>query len=52
MVMVPEHVDLDHDDGTEQLQERFAHVTEELSKTCRPSRFAASCVRCMAPGST
>ena len=38
MVMVPEHVDLDHDDGTEQLQERFAHVTEELSKTLPPEQ--------------
>jgi phenylpropionate dioxygenase-like ring-hydroxylating dioxygenase large terminal subunit len=38
MVMVPEHVDLDHDDGTEQLQERFAHVTEELSKTMEPAQ--------------
>ncbi|KQX01664.1 Rieske (2Fe-2S) protein [Massilia sp. Root418] len=32
MVMVPEHVDLDVDDGTEQLQERFQHVIEALSK--------------------
>jgi phenylpropionate dioxygenase-like ring-hydroxylating dioxygenase large terminal subunit len=38
MVMVPEHVDLDHDDGTEQLQERFAHVTEDLSKTMAPEQ--------------
>ncbi|MCP8466412.1 aromatic ring-hydroxylating dioxygenase subunit alpha [Pseudomonas sp. ZM23] len=38
MVMVPEHVDLDHDDGTEQLQERFAHVTAELSKTMQPAQ--------------
>jgi phenylpropionate dioxygenase-like ring-hydroxylating dioxygenase large terminal subunit len=38
MVMVPEHVDLDHDDGTEQLQERFAHVTEELSRTMEPAQ--------------
>jgi len=32
MVMVPEHVDLDVDDGTEQLQERFQHVIDALSK--------------------
>jgi phenylpropionate dioxygenase-like ring-hydroxylating dioxygenase large terminal subunit len=38
MVMVPEHVDLDVDDGSEQLQERFAHVTEELSKTMPPEQ--------------
>ncbi|HCP55415.1 MAG TPA: Rieske (2Fe-2S) protein, partial [Pseudomonas sp.] len=38
MVMVPEHVDLEFDDGSEQLQERFAHVTEELSKTMEPAQ--------------
>ncbi|MCP1576671.1 MULTISPECIES: aromatic ring-hydroxylating oxygenase subunit alpha [Herbaspirillum] len=38
MIMVPEHVDLDVDDGSEQLQERFAHVTEELSKTMPPEQ--------------
>ncbi len=38
MVMVPEHVDLDVDDGTEQLQERFSHITEELSKTLPPEQ--------------
>lgn len=38
MVMVPEHVDLDVDDGTEQLQERFSHVVEELSKTMPPEQ--------------
>jgi phenylpropionate dioxygenase-like ring-hydroxylating dioxygenase large terminal subunit len=32
MVMVPEHVDLDVDDGSEQLQARFSHITDELSK--------------------
>ena len=32
MVMVPEHVDLDVYDGTEQLQERFQHVIDALSK--------------------
>ncbi|OYO27561.1 Rieske 2Fe-2S domain-containing protein [Janthinobacterium sp. PC23-8] len=38
MVMVPEHVDLDIDDGTEALQERFAHVTEALSKDYPPEQ--------------
>ena len=38
MVMVPEHVDLDEDDGTEQLQERFAHITEALSKDYPPEQ--------------
>lgn len=38
MVMVPEHVDLDVDDGTEQLQERFAHVIEALSKDYPPEQ--------------
>ncbi|GAA4826794.1 aromatic ring-hydroxylating oxygenase subunit alpha [Saccharopolyspora rosea] len=33
MQMVPEHSDLDADDGTEPLQGRFSHVVEELSKT-------------------
>lgn len=37
MVMVPEHVDLDEDDGTEQLQERFGHVVEELSREHDPA---------------
>lgn len=32
-IMVPEHVDLDHDDGTEKIQARFDHIVEELSKT-------------------
>jgi len=38
MVMVPEHVDLDVDDGTEQLQERFAHVIKALSKDYPPEQ--------------
>ncbi|MER5182229.1 aromatic ring-hydroxylating dioxygenase subunit alpha [Streptomyces sp. NPDC002896] len=38
MVMVPEHVDLDEDDGTEQLQERFSHVIEELSREFDPDK--------------
>ena len=33
MQMVPEHSDLDADDGSEPLQGRFSHVVEELSKT-------------------
>jgi anthranilate 1,2-dioxygenase (deaminating, decarboxylating) large subunit len=37
MVMVPEHVDLDEDDGTEQLQERFGHIVEELSNDFAPA---------------
>ncbi|MEV0032556.1 aromatic ring-hydroxylating dioxygenase subunit alpha [Nocardia sp. NPDC050793] len=32
-IMVPEHVDLGYDDGSEQLQERFDHIVEELSET-------------------
>lgn len=38
MIMVPEHVDLDEDDGTEQLQERFGHIVEELSKEFEPAK--------------
>ncbi|MFI6695783.1 Rieske 2Fe-2S domain-containing protein [Streptomyces sp. NPDC050433] len=38
MIMVPEHVDLDEDDGTEQLQERFGHIVEELSKDFEPAQ--------------
>jgi anthranilate 1,2-dioxygenase (deaminating, decarboxylating) large subunit len=38
MVMVPEHVDLDVDDGSEQLQGRFGHVTEALSKEFPPDQ--------------
>jgi phenylpropionate dioxygenase-like ring-hydroxylating dioxygenase large terminal subunit len=37
-VMVPEHVDLDADDGTEQLQARFDHIVAELSKEFEPAR--------------
>ncbi|ASR35967.1 Rieske (2Fe-2S) protein [Prauserella marina] len=37
-VSVPEHVDLDEDDGTEQLQERFSHVVEELSTEMEPEK--------------
>ena len=38
MVMVPEHVDLDEDDGTEQLQGRFGHIVEELSRAYEPAQ--------------
>jgi anthranilate 1,2-dioxygenase (deaminating, decarboxylating) large subunit len=31
-VSVAEHADLDVDDGTEKLQDRFSHIVEELSK--------------------
>ncbi|MEU9470832.1 aromatic ring-hydroxylating dioxygenase subunit alpha [Streptomyces avermitilis] len=37
-VSVAEHADLDVDDGTEKLQERFRHVIEELSKDLPPER--------------
>lgn len=37
-VSVPEHADLDVDDGTEKLQDRFSHVIEELSKDMPPER--------------
>ncbi|WP_210587658.1 Rieske 2Fe-2S domain-containing protein [Streptomyces sp. GESEQ-35] len=37
-VSVAEHVDLDVDDGTEKLQDRFSHVVEELSKDLPPER--------------
>lgn len=37
-VSVAEHVDLDVDDGTEKLQDRFSHVIEELSKDLPPER--------------
>ncbi|GAB2627705.1 aromatic ring-hydroxylating dioxygenase subunit alpha [Prescottella soli] len=37
-IMVPEHVDLDYDDGTEELQGRFDHVVAELSKTMPPEK--------------
>lgn len=38
MVMVPEHVDLDQDDGTETLQERFSHITDALSRDYPPEQ--------------
>jgi len=38
MQMVPEHSDLDADDGSEPLQSRFDHVVEELSRTLDPAR--------------
>lgn len=37
-VSVAEHVDLDVDDGTEKLQDRFSHIVEELSKDLPPER--------------
>ncbi|WP_405855863.1 aromatic ring-hydroxylating dioxygenase subunit alpha [Streptomyces sp. NBC_01515] len=37
-VSVAEHVDLDVDDGSEKLQDRFRHVIEELSKDLPPER--------------
>jgi phenylpropionate dioxygenase-like ring-hydroxylating dioxygenase large terminal subunit len=37
-IMVPEHVDLEEDDGTEDLQERFGHIIEELSRTMPPEQ--------------
>ncbi|MDW6064430.1 aromatic ring-hydroxylating dioxygenase subunit alpha [Streptomyces sp. FXJ1.4098] len=37
-VSVAGHVDLDVDDGTEKLQDRFAHIVEELSKDLPPER--------------
>lgn len=37
-VSVAEHADLDVDDGTEKLQDRFGHVIEELSKDLPPER--------------
>lgn len=38
MIMIPEHVDLDQDDGTEKLQGRFQHVIDELSKDMPPEQ--------------
>ncbi|NDZ78352.1 aromatic ring-hydroxylating dioxygenase subunit alpha [Streptomyces sp. SID10853] len=38
MIMVPEHVDLDDDDGTEPLQERFAHIVDDLSRDFEPAK--------------
>lgn len=37
-IMVPEHVDLEEDDGTEELQERFRHIIDELSETMPPDQ--------------
>lgn len=37
-IMVPEHVDLDADDGTEELQDRFSHIIDELSQTMEPAQ--------------
>ncbi|WP_217567272.1 Rieske 2Fe-2S domain-containing protein [Streptomyces sp. GbtcB7] len=37
-VSVAGHVDLDVDDGTEKLQDRFGHIVEELSKEMPPER--------------
>ncbi|MFE2940891.1 Rieske 2Fe-2S domain-containing protein [Streptomyces sp. NPDC059255] len=37
-VSVAAHVDLDVDDGTEKLQDRFRHVVEELSKDMPPEK--------------
>ena len=52
MVMVPEHVDLDHDDGTEQFRSASLTSLKSCRKPCRPIRSAASCARCTAPVST
>ncbi|MDH6625816.1 anthranilate 1,2-dioxygenase (deaminating, decarboxylating) large subunit [Streptomyces sp. LBL] len=37
-ISVAEHADLDADDGTEKLQDRFAHIVEELSKDLPPEK--------------
>ncbi|MFD4507362.1 Rieske 2Fe-2S domain-containing protein [Streptomyces sp. NPDC058457] len=37
-VSVAEHADLDVDDGTEKLQDRFSHIVEELSKDLPPEK--------------
>ncbi|ADI12817.1 large subunit of ring-hydroxylating dioxygenase [Streptomyces bingchenggensis BCW-1] len=37
-VSVAGHADLDIDDGTEKLQDRFGHIVEELSKDLPPER--------------
>ncbi|MEV6590144.1 aromatic ring-hydroxylating oxygenase subunit alpha [Streptomyces acidicola] len=37
-VSVAEHADLDVDDGTEKLQDRFSHIVEELSKDMPPEK--------------
>jgi anthranilate 1,2-dioxygenase (deaminating, decarboxylating) large subunit len=38
MIMTPAHADLDEDDGTEPLQERFSHLVEELSRESDPAK--------------
>jgi hypothetical protein len=38
MVMVPEHVDLDVDDGSEVLQQRFSHIVDALSAEMTPEQ--------------
>ncbi|MFF1604538.1 Rieske 2Fe-2S domain-containing protein [Streptomyces mirabilis] len=37
-ISVAEHADLDVDDGTEKLQDRFSHIVEELSKDLPPEK--------------
>lgn len=37
-ISVAEHADLDVDDGTEKLQDRFGHIVEELSKDMPPEK--------------
>ncbi|GAA3838869.1 Rieske 2Fe-2S domain-containing protein [Streptomyces phyllanthi] len=37
-ISVAEHADLDVDDGTEKLQDRFSHIVEELSKDMPPEQ--------------
>ncbi|MBA2810864.1 aromatic ring-hydroxylating dioxygenase subunit alpha [Streptomyces sp. KM273126] len=37
-ISVAEHADLDVDDGTEKLQDRFSHIVEELSKDMPPEK--------------
>ncbi|MGW3956257.1 aromatic ring-hydroxylating oxygenase subunit alpha [Streptomyces sp. NPDC004752] len=37
-VSVADHADLDVDDGTEKLQDRFSHIVEELSKDMPPQK--------------
>ncbi|MGW1024389.1 aromatic ring-hydroxylating oxygenase subunit alpha [Streptomyces sp. NPDC002577] len=38
-ISVAEHADLDVDDGTEKLQDRFSHIVEELSKDMPPEKI-------------
>ncbi|WP_217552416.1 aromatic ring-hydroxylating dioxygenase subunit alpha [Streptomyces sp. GbtcB6] len=37
-ISVAEHADLDVDDGSEKLQDRFSHIVEELSKDLPPEK--------------